>query len=144
MSGLAADTFVPELGGTVGDALLATHRSYLAPILPLLERDLVKGMAHITGGGITENMPRVFPEGCAAAIDRRAWQVPPLFTFIQERGAIAPAEMFRAFNMGVGLVVVCAARDADTVLAQLASAGETGAVAIGSVVAGDRDVRYVA
>jgi phosphoribosylformylglycinamidine cyclo-ligase len=143
MCGLVADTFVPELGGAVGDVLLATHRSYLGPILPLLERDLVKGMAHITGGGITENLPRVFPEGCAATIDRRAWTVPPLFEFIQARGGIGSEEMFRAFNMGIGLVVACEAGHADLVLAQLAAGGERGAVAIGAVVAGNRDVRYV-
>ena len=70
---------------------------------------LVKGMAHITGGGITENLPRVLPEGCAAEIDLRSWTVPPLFQLLQERGGIATDEMFRAFNMGVGLVLVCAA-----------------------------------
>src|SRR6202049_2036806 len=99
VGGLLPDTFVPELGTTLADALLAPHRSYLSAVRPLVERDLVKGLAHITGGGITENVPRALPEGCAAEIDRRAWDVPPLFRFLQQRGSIATDEMFRAFNM---------------------------------------------
>jgi len=106
------DTFVDEIGTTVGEALLAVHRSYLAGMRPLLRAGVVKGMAHITGGGITENLPRVLPEGCGAEIDRRAWIVPPLFQLIQQRGGIADDEMYRAFNMGIGLIVVCAAPDA--------------------------------
>lgn len=141
--GFTADTFVPELNGTVGDVLLATHRSYLAPIRPLLQAGLVKGMAHITGGGLTENLPRVFPEGCAAEIDRAAWRVPPVFAFIAERGGIAADEMLRAFNMGIGLVVVCDADAAERVLALLWEFGEAGAVRIGRVVPGDRVVGYL-
>lgn len=141
--GFTSDTFVPELNGTVGDVLLATHRSYLAPIRPLLQAGLVKGMAHITGGGLTENLPRVFPEGCAAEVVRGAWRVPPVFAFIAERGGIAADEMLRAFNMGIGLVVVCDADAADRVLALLSESGETGAVRIGRVVPGDRMVGYV-
>ena len=103
--GFAADTVVPELGVSIGEALLAPHRSYLRAVSPLLEAGLVKGMAHITGGGITENLPRVFPEGCAATIDPSAWTVPPLFRLLAERGQIATDEMFRAFNMGIGLII---------------------------------------
>ncbi|HXI29902.1 MAG TPA: phosphoribosylformylglycinamidine cyclo-ligase, partial [Vicinamibacterales bacterium] len=98
VTGWTPDTFVPDLGTTVGDALLAPHRSYLSSVRPLIERDLVKGLAHITGGGITENLPRVLPEGCAAEIDLRSWQVPPLFNVLQVRGGISTDEMFRAFN----------------------------------------------
>ena len=79
----------------------------VAAIRALLDASLVKGMAHITGGGITENLPRIFPEGCSAEIDRASWSVPPLFRFIAERGGIADAEMLRAFNMGVGMIVTC-------------------------------------
>ena len=82
---------MPELGATVGEALLAPHRSYLPLVRPLLERGLVKGMAHITGGGITDNLPRMLPEGCAAEIDLRAWTVPPIFRLLagarRHRGA---------------------------------------------------------
>jgi phosphoribosylformylglycinamidine cyclo-ligase len=141
--GLTADAVVPELGIPVGEALLAPHRSYLGAIGPLLERNLVKGMAHITGGGITENLPRVLPAGCAAAVNRRAWTVPPIFQLLQTRGGVADDEMFRAFNMGIGLILVCAGADADETLLRLRSgAGEPNSAVIGTVIAGDRDVRY--
>jgi phosphoribosylformylglycinamidine cyclo-ligase len=143
VSGLRPDTFVPELGTTVADALLAPHRSYLSAVRPLVERDFVKGLAHITGGGITENLPRTLPEGCAAEIERRAWEVPPLFRFLQQQGSIATDEMFRVFNMGIGLVVVCAERDSDRVIQALTGGGEAKAVRLGTVVAGDRAVHYV-
>jgi phosphoribosylformylglycinamidine cyclo-ligase len=141
--GLTPDSMLPELGTSVGDALLATHRSYLNVIMPLVDDGLVKGMAHITGGGITENLPRVLPDGCAAAIDRKAWTVPPIFTILQAGGQIADDEMFRAFNMGIGLIVVCAASARERVLSELAGAGETGVVTIGTIVPGTGDVRYV-
>lgn len=142
VAGFNHDTYRDELQGTVGDALLATHRSYLPALRSLLGSGLIKGMAHITGGGITENLPRVFPEGCAAVIERAAWSTPPVFSVIQRIGQIAEPEMLRAFNMGVGLIVVCAARDAQVLLDRLASAGETAAVVIGEVETGDRIVRY--
>ncbi len=88
--GYAPETVVPELGATVGDALLAPHRSYLAAVRPLLAANLVKGMAHITGGGITENLPRTLPEGCGAAIDLNTWTVPPLFRLIARTGRHRP------------------------------------------------------
>ena len=127
---------------TIGDALLATHRSYLPVVRPLLERGWVKGLAHITGGGITENLPRILPEGCGAEIDRRAWTVPPLFKLLQLRGGVKEDEMFRAFNMGIGMIVACAARDAERVLNSLARDGERHAVRIGFVVAGAGAVAY--
>ncbi len=141
-AGFTPDTVVPELGMTIGDALLAPHRSYLAIVRPLLERDFVKGMAHITGGGLTDNLPRTLPEGCAAEIDQRAWTIPPIFQLLEQRGGIARAEMFRAFNMGVGLVIVCAARDAERVIDLAARSGESNAVRLGVIVAGERGVRY--
>ncbi len=141
--GYAPETVVPELGATVGDALLAPHRSYLAAVRPLLAANLVKGMAHITGGGITENLPRTLPEGCGTAIDLNTWTVPPLFRLIAERGAIDRDEMLRAFNMGVGLIVVCAASDADRVLSSLREHGEPAAFRIGSVTSGDRKVEFL-
>jgi phosphoribosylformylglycinamidine cyclo-ligase len=137
MAALKPDTFVRDLGATVGDVLLAPHRSYLTVARPLLEARIVKGMAHITGGGITENLPRVLPEGCGAAINRSAWTVPPVFQFIQQRGAIATDEMFRAFNMGVGLIIVCAREHAATIAQRT-----EGAVVIGEIVQGS-GVRYL-
>jgi len=141
--GLSPGSMRPELGTTIGDALLAPHRSYLRAIAPLLESGLVKGMAHITGGGITENLPRVLPEGCAATIHPGTWTEPPVFTLISNLGSIARTEMFRAFNMGIGLIVVCDADQAHDVLAQLAASGEREARIIGSVTPGDRVIRYV-
>jgi phosphoribosylformylglycinamidine cyclo-ligase len=142
-AGWEPDTFVNELGATVGDALLAPHRSYLGLVRPMIDRDLVKGLAHVTGGGLTENLPRTLPEGCAAEIDRQAWTVPAIFRLLQQHGAIAAEEMFRAFNMGVGLVIVCDAREAGDVIAIAADRGEPNAFRLGSVVAGERSVRYV-
>jgi phosphoribosylformylglycinamidine cyclo-ligase len=141
-AGYSADTFVRELGATVGDALLAPHRSYLKAMKPLLAQGLVKGMAHITGGGITENLPRVLPEGCSGAVNTSSWQVPPLFSLLQQRGGIATAEMFRAFNMGIGLVVVTSPPAADAVVELLKSAGEH-PVPLGHVTPGDRSIRYI-
>jgi phosphoribosylformylglycinamidine cyclo-ligase len=134
---------VPELDTTVGDALLAPHRSYLALIRPLIELECVKGLAHITGGGLTENVPRMLPEGCGVEIDLETWSIPPIFTLLQQRGAIDRQEMFRAFNMGVGLVIVCSPSDDTLVLDTLTKGGEAGAFRLGTVVAGDRSVKYV-
>src|SRR3984893_13884541 len=141
--GLSPDTVVPELKMSVADALLAPHRSYLRVTRPLLERGLVKGMAHITGGGVTENLPRILPEGCDAAVVRGAWEVPELFKLLQRKGDIPEEEMFRAFNMGIGLIIVCANAHADRVRELLERRGESGAPLIGHVLAGDRRVRYI-
>jgi phosphoribosylformylglycinamidine cyclo-ligase len=141
--GLTVDSLLPGLDVTVADALLATHRSYLAMLRPLVERQLVKGLAHITGGGITENLPRILPDGIGAEIRRGAWRVPPLFTLLQDAGGVADDEMYRAFNMGVGMIVACAAPDADTVLGAVRAAGESEAAIIGTLGGGDKTVTYV-
>jgi phosphoribosylformylglycinamidine cyclo-ligase len=112
-------------------------------VRPLFPRQTLKGLAHITGGGITENLPRVLPEGCSAEIDLRAWSVPALFQLLQERGQIPRDEMFRAFNMGIGLVLVCAPAETERVINTLARNGEPRAVRIGFVVSGSREVIYV-
>lgn len=122
--GLNVQSHVPELGEAVGDALLRPHRSYLRVIEPLLGGGRIKGMAHITGGGITENLPRVLPAGLGFSLDRHSWTIPPLFSWLQQAGRVPDAEMFRAFNMGVGMILVCAAAHADAVLDTLKSAGE--------------------
>jgi phosphoribosylformylglycinamidine cyclo-ligase len=140
--GYRVDTHLAELGGTIGDVLLAPHRSYLRIVSPLLEERLIKGMAHITGGGITENLPRVLPDGCAAMVDPRAWAPLPVFVMLQDRGRIATDEMFRAFNMGIGLILVCAPEHVDRSLRAMRDAGESSATIIGHVVGGDRVVHY--
>src|SRR5262249_24849656 len=133
----------PELKRAAADALLAPHRSYLACLRPLLGKGSIKGLAHITGGGITENLPRTLPEGCAAEIDTRAWDEPPVFRVIQQRGQIGTAAMFGAFSMGFGMMVVCAARDADRVINPAAKAGEPNARRIGVIIPGARSIRYL-
>jgi len=140
---LTVDSPLPGVGTTVADALLAVHRSYLPVIEPLLaELGLVKGLAHITGGGITDNLPRIFPAGVGARIDRRAWEVPALFRFLGEAGQVPVDDMYRSFNMGIGLIIACRPGDASRVMAALGGQGEAPRV-IGELVAGDRSVTYV-
>jgi len=133
--GYRVDTHLPELGTTVGRALLATHRSYLAALEPLLERDKVRALAHITGGGFPGNIPRVLPEGLGAELRRGSWEVPPLFRLIREGGDVPDEEMVRTFNMGIGMVVAVAPGDLHDVEHSLKRRGEPSFV-IGRVVAG--------
>ena len=106
--GLSVDAHVPELGRTVGEALLEPHRSYLPLMRPLLDAGRIKGMAHITGGGITDNLPRILPHGTGAVVDLSAWEVPPLFHWLQQSGDVPIDDMMRTFNMGIGLIIVTA------------------------------------
>jgi phosphoribosylformylglycinamidine cyclo-ligase len=136
LMGYRVDSHVPELGTTVGKALLAPHLSYLGALEPLLERDKVKALAHITGGGFPGNIPRVLPPGLGVRVRRGSWPVPPLFRLIQTGGRIAEDEMFRVFNMGVGMVVVVSPGDLHEVEHSLERRGEASFV-IGSVVPGE-------
>jgi phosphoribosylformylglycinamidine cyclo-ligase len=133
--GHRVDTHVPELGATVGEALLAPHRGYLAALEPLLDRDKVHALCNITGGGFQGNLPRILPEGLGARVRSTAWTQPPIFRLIQGGGAITDDEMFRTFNMGIGMVVVVSPQDLHDVEHSLERRGETSFV-IGSVVAG--------
>ncbi|MGH9308637.1 MAG: phosphoribosylformylglycinamidine cyclo-ligase [Vicinamibacterales bacterium] len=142
VAGLEPGARVPELGATIGEALLAPHRTYLPLITPLLDSGVIKGLAHITGGGITDNLPRILPGGSRALVDRRAWEVPALFRWLQATGGVPDEDMLRTFNMGIGLIVVCSAEAAPRLLAHLASAGESGAVQIGHIEEGGKGVRY--
>ncbi len=142
VAGLSIDAQVPALAGTVGEALLAPHRSYLSVLRPLLGLDLIKGMAHITGGGLTDNLPRMFPEGTSPLVDLRTWTPAPLFAFLAEAGSVPEADMLRTFNMGIGMVLACAKEHEARVLGALAQAGEPGAVAIGRAVPGDGRIVY--
>jgi phosphoribosylformylglycinamidine cyclo-ligase len=134
--GLGVDDLVPELGRSVGEALLEPHRSYLPMIGPLVASGFIKGMAHITGGGITDNLPRVLPPGTAAVVRRAAWEVPPIFEWLQPSGNVPVDDMFRTFNMGIGLIVVVAAADADRLLDEVHARGGAGAKVIGEIVPG--------
>jgi len=141
--GLSVSSPVAALDTTAGAALLTPHRSYLPVIRPLLGAGLLKGLAHITGGGVTDNLPRVLPEGTSAEIDRRGWLVPPLFAWLVSAGGVPREDAWRTFNMGMGLLAVVAAADVDRLLASLREAGEPNAVVVGRIVPGDRTVRYV-
>jgi len=140
---LSVDSHVPDLGETVGEALLRPHRAYLPVIKPLLGTGLVKGMAHITGGGITDNLPRVLPEGTAARVDRRSWRTPPLFRWLGESGSVPEMDLRRSLNMGIGLILVVAATDVTAVQTALLNAGEANSMVIGAIEAGAGEVRYV-
>ncbi len=122
----ALNTFYPELGRTLGEELLEPHRGYYQPLKPLLP--LIKGMAHITGGGLEGNVPRILPPGLAARFNSRAWAVPPVFSLIQQRGKVAKSEMYRVFNMGIGMVVICSPKDVDQLTKTLPEAKVIGKV----------------
>lgn len=112
-------------GKPFGHALLEPTRLYVKSLLALMEKHTVKGMAHITGGGLTENIPRVLPQGTAVSIDSRAWALPPVFQWLQETGHVSDAEMRRTFNCGIGMVVIVATADAEQTISFLTAQGET-------------------
>ena len=142
--GLTVDSHVPELGKTVGEALIEPHKSYLQYIRPLLDGGRIKGMAHITGGGITDNLPRVLPHGTAAVVDASAWEIPPIFRWLQRNGQVPIDDMMRTFNMGIGLIIVTGRDKAESLLDELAARGGRDARVIGDVVAGEPpSVTYV-
>ena len=142
IAGLDVLSVIDEFGGPAGQALLAVHRSYLPVVRPLLSSRMIKGMAHITGGGITDNLPRIVPEGMHATIDRSRWTIPAIFQWLQRTGGVPDSDMFRTFNMGVGLIIVCAAENADVLLDALAAAGEPAATQVGEIRAGSSGVEY--
>jgi phosphoribosylformylglycinamidine cyclo-ligase len=139
-AGLALDAPFPGLDETVGEALLRIHRSYLPVLRDELERESVRALAHITGGGIPGNLPRSLPSGLGAVIRSDSWEIPPLFRALERLGGVDRAEMYRVFNMGVGVVAAVAAEDADPVVARLQGAGEPAWIA-GEVVA-EKGVRF--
>jgi phosphoribosylformylglycinamidine cyclo-ligase len=141
-AGLRADSRVEGLEGSVADLLLAEHRSYLPVLREILDADLVEGLAHVTGGGLTDNLPRILPEGAGARIDRTAWPVPPLFRYLERAGGVAEREMYRTFNMGIGMVAAVRPENVEEVERRLDSSGERH-WRIGAVVAGDGTVAYV-
>jgi len=130
------DVRYPELGMTLGEALLEPHRCYYNRIKPCLT--LVKGMAHITGGGLLENVPRILPEGTAAQFDTSTWTIPSIFRLIQERGNIDLMEMYRVFNMGIGMTVVCSEENSRKLKNMLSEAME-----VGKIIRQDGDKRVL-
>ncbi len=112
-------------GRSLADALMQPTRIYVKPLLKLMETVTVKGMAHITGGGLVENIPRILPDNVTAEIQKDAWQMPPLFSWLQQNGHVAEAEMHRVFNCGIGMAVIVASEDAEKAITLLREAGET-------------------
>jgi len=135
------EQYVNELKDKTGAALMRTHRSYLAIIKKLTTSGIVRGMAHITGGGITENLPRILPRGMGAVVDLASWTVPPLFEHLQHLGNVEQDEMLRTFNMGIGLIVVVPAEQVKKAKAILNRANERHHI-IGRVTRGTRTVLY--
>lgn len=142
VAGYKAGSYINKLGRTLGEEMLEPTRIYVKAVLPLLERFDIKGMAHITGGGLTENVVRVLPGGTGVAIKLGTWDVPPVFDLIREEGGVEEREMLRTFNMGIGLVAVVAAGQAEAVIEDLASRGKESCL-IGEVIEGRKEVSYI-
>ena len=138
IGGYTADSYIDELGTTVGEGLLATHASFLPQIGPLLDSGVIKGLVHITGGGFLENIPRILPDGVAVEIQRGTWPELPIFGMMQRLGNVETHEMFRTFNMGIGMIVVCSKDDAESLSAEI-----PGIVKIGQISTGNKGVNII-
>jgi len=141
VAGYKPDTLVPKLETTAGEALLAPHVSYLRPLEGLLDRGVIKGLAHITGGGLTDNIPRILPEGTAVKIEKGSWPVLPIFELFRQIGNVSEFEMYRTFNMGVGMVIVCSSDNAEIIKAHFREREEE-YFEIGKVISGNREVIF--
>ncbi len=141
IGGYTPDSYVNELKGKVGNELMRTHKSYWPAIKRLVDADCVTAMAHITGGGITENLPRVLPRGMAAVIEMGSWAIPPIFEHLQQLGNVPQEEMMRTFNMGVGLLVVVPSAKFKKAQTVIERAGEK-ALTVGRIVKGERKIIY--
>ena len=142
IGGLTPGSTPAELGGvSVGEVLLTPHRSYLRLLEDLIADRAIKGLAHITGGGLVENIPRILPDGVSVEIDRGSWGEPAVFGFMQKLGSVEETEMFRTFNMGIGMVVICSEAVKDRIVSHLDGLGEECFV-IGRVAAGNGSVYF--
>ncbi len=126
--------FYPQLGKTLGEELLMPHRCYYHELKPVLA--LIKGLAHITGGGYGGNIPRILPEGLGVHIDKNSWDIPAVFKLIQQRGNIDEGEMYRVFNMGIGMVLICSSQDTSKIIEALPQVG-----VIGEIIKTEREER---
>ncbi|NOT49388.1 MAG: phosphoribosylformylglycinamidine cyclo-ligase [Acidobacteria bacterium] len=136
VGGYTVDSYIDDLGTTVGEALLKTHQSFLRPLEGLLDKGVIKGLAHITGGGFLENIPRILPEGVSVEIRRGTWPELPIFGMMQRLGNVSDHEMFRTFNMGIGMILICSAENVEFVENRLVDY-----FSIGQVQAGKSEVR---
>lgn len=139
VKGFKGDEYIEELGKTIGDELLTPTRLYPKVCMPLTENFKINGMVHITGGGFYDNIPRVLPENCGVEVDSSAWERPAIFNLLKEWGNVAWPEMYRTFNMGIGMVLVVSADEVDKIQAHLAESNEKSYV-IGKVVEGSQEV----
>lgn len=142
VAGYNVDTKLDRVGLAVGEALLQPHLSYLHVLGGLLDQEVIKGLAHITGGGLTDNLPRILPDGTAVEITKGTWPILPIFTTMQELGSVSEAEMYRSFNMGVGMAIICASDDVQLLKNHFAKENKK-CYEIGRVVAGDKRVKFV-
>ena len=136
------DQYIPELGTTIGSELLAYHKSYVKSVLALRERCDIKGIAHITGGGLSDNIIRILPPNCCAEVRKGTWEIPSIFPFLQEKGGVDETEMYHVFNMGVGLVLVLPPIQVDAVIVSLRESGESPFL-IGEIIHGEKGVQIV-
>jgi phosphoribosylformylglycinamidine cyclo-ligase len=141
VAGYEVNTYVEELSSTVREALLQPHLSYLRPLAELIDKRLIKGLAHITGGGLSDNIPRILPSGTAVLIEKGTWPILPIFELLQRIGSVSESEMFRTFNMGVGMVIVCAAGAVSEIKEHLSALGEK-CYEIGKVKRGKHEVAF--
>lgn len=141
VAGYTVDTPVRELGMTIGEALLKPHPSYLKVLDGLLDKNVIKGLAHITGGGLTDNIPRILPKDASAVITKGTWPVLPIFKMMQEIGDVPESEMYRTFNMGVGMVIICAPSDAPVIKTHMKSLDQQ-CYEIGHVITGEQEVIF--
>lgn len=141
VKGMQPGELVEELGKTIGEELLTPTRIYVQAVKPLFEACTIKGLVHITGGGFTENIPRVLPGTCDVIINKDTWPVPPIFALLAQWGNIPEAEMYRTFNMGIGMIIVVSADEAEAVMDNLSARGEK-VYRIGEVVKGEKKVQY--
>jgi phosphoribosylformylglycinamidine cyclo-ligase len=141
VAGYTPDTFVSEIKNKVGNELMRTHKSYWPIIKKMIAGECVAALAHVTGGGITENLPRVLPRGTSAVIERGTWPVPPIFEHLQKLGNVPADEMLRTFNMGIGMLLVVPAQKFKKAETLLDRAGEK-FYSVGRIVKGDRKVMY--
>ena len=139
---LKLSSFIPDLSNKIGEELLRVHRSYLSVILDLLKIDAIRGLAHITGGGLLDNIPRILPSKCGVVIQKNAWKIPTIFKYLKAAGKVDPNTMYRTFNMGIGMVLIVAASKVNKVMLKLKTSREK-AYIIGEVKVGPRKVKIV-
>ncbi len=143
MGGLSVRDEIPELGVTIGEELLRPHKSYFQSVYPLLqETDAIHAMAHVTGGGFYDNLPRVMPSDVQAVIEKRTWTAPPIFNLIQQSGNVPDNEMYRTFNMGIGMVMFVERDAGPAIVQRLIQSGEAAAI-IGTLQPGSHDVQLI-